>query len=53
MMPPTTTIPWWIPDVGGEERSAVASVVDSNYLNEGEVTVPSAPGGGQRLSMAD
>lgn len=38
MMPSTTTIPWWIPDVGADERSAVAAVVDSNYLNEGEVT---------------
>lgn len=37
-MTSTTTIPWWLPDVGGDEREAVARVVDSNYLNEGDVT---------------
>jgi perosamine synthetase len=31
-------IPWWEPIVGLEERAAVAAVVDSNYLNEGDVT---------------
>lgn len=34
----TTTIPWWEPAVGTEERDAILRVVDSNYLNEGEVT---------------
>ena len=33
-----TMIPWWRPDVGAEEREALSRVVDSNYLNEGEVT---------------
>jgi len=36
-MATTTTIPWWLPEVGGDERDAVTRVVDSNYLNEGEV----------------
>jgi perosamine synthetase len=31
-------IPWWEPVVGAEERAAVAAVVDSNYLNEGDIT---------------
>lgn len=31
-------IPWWQPQLGVEERDAVLRVVDSNYLNEGEVT---------------
>lgn len=34
----TTAIPWWQPQVGLEERDAVLRVIDSNYLNEGEVT---------------
>src|SRR5438105_1098121 len=37
-MTSTTTIPWWLPDVAAEEREAVGRVIDSNYLNEGEVT---------------
>ena len=36
-MTTTTTIPWWLPEVGSEEREAVARVIDSNYLNEGNV----------------
>ena len=31
-------IPWWRPEIGTEEREALSRVVDSNYLNEGEVT---------------
>jgi perosamine synthetase len=34
----TTTMPWWRPEVGREERDALLKVVDSNYLNEGDVT---------------
>jgi perosamine synthetase len=34
----TTTIPWWRPEVGAEERAALSRVVDTNYLNDGEVT---------------
>jgi len=30
--------PWWIPQVGGEERKLVDQVLDSNYLNDGDVT---------------
>jgi perosamine synthetase len=37
-MTSTTTIPWWLPDVAAEEREAVGRVIDSNYLNEGDVT---------------
>jgi perosamine synthetase len=33
-----TTIPWWRPAVGAEERDAVARVIESNYVNEGDVT---------------
>jgi perosamine synthetase len=33
-----TTIPWWRPEVGVEERDALLEVADSNYLNEGDVT---------------
>lgn len=38
MTPTTTTIPWWRPEVGIEERDALLRVVDSNYLNDGDVT---------------
>jgi perosamine synthetase len=37
-MPSTTAIPWWVPAVGAEERDLLMRVVDSNYLNEGDVT---------------
>lgn len=37
-MTSATTIPWWQPEIGAEERDALLRVVDSNYLNEGEVT---------------
>jgi perosamine synthetase len=33
-----TTIPWWEPEVGLEERDAVVRVIESNYLNDGDVT---------------
>jgi perosamine synthetase len=33
-----TRIPWWQPEVGAEERDRLLRVLDSNYLNEGEVT---------------
>lgn len=34
----TKSIPWWQPEVGAQERDALARVVESNYLNEGDVT---------------
>src|SRR5688572_29126597 len=34
----TTAIPWWRPEIGAEERDAVLRVLESNYLNEGDVT---------------
>ena len=37
-MTTTTTIRWWQPEVGAEEREAVVRVLASNYLNEGDVT---------------
>src|SRR5262245_46136015 len=39
-MPTTATkhIPWWRPEIGAEEREMVLRVLDSNYLNDGDVT---------------
>ena len=37
-MTTTTTIPWWLPELGAEERDGLLRVLASNYLNEGEVT---------------
>jgi perosamine synthetase len=34
----TTSIPWWRPQTGHEEREMVLRVLDSNYLNDGDVT---------------
>jgi len=34
----TKTIPWWKPETGVEERDRVLAVLDSNYLNDGDVT---------------
>ena len=31
-------IPWWTPQIGGEEYDCVKQVLDCNYLNEGEFT---------------
>lgn len=31
-------IPWFSPQVGDEEKAAVAAVIESNYLNDGPVT---------------
>ena len=31
-------IPWWRPETGDREREAVSRVLDSNYLNDGDVT---------------
>lgn len=31
-------IPWWTPQMSGGELQAVQEVLDSNYLNEGDVT---------------
>jgi len=32
------SIPWWAPKIGGGEYALVRDVLDSNYLNEGDVT---------------
>lgn len=32
------TIPWWMPQMGGAEYQLVKQVLDSNYINEGQVT---------------
>jgi perosamine synthetase len=32
------TIPWWMPRMTGAESDYIREVLDSNYLNEGEVT---------------
>src|SRR5881394_2821914 len=34
----TTAIPWWAPQIGAEERELLLCVIESNYLNEGDVT---------------
>ena len=34
----TRQIPWWQPETGDREREAVNRVLDSNYLNDGDVT---------------
>jgi perosamine synthetase len=31
-------IPWWRPETGDEERELVLGVLESNYLNDGDVT---------------
>ncbi len=40
-MTTTTTrqIPWWRPETGVEERDRVLAVLESNYLNDGDVTI--------------
>jgi perosamine synthetase len=37
-MTAVTTIPWWRPQLGLEERDGVLEVIAANYLNEGDVT---------------
>jgi perosamine synthetase len=37
-MTTATRIPWWRPETGPEERELVLGVLDSNYLNDGDVT---------------
>jgi perosamine synthetase len=32
------TIPWWMPQIGDAEYELVKRVLDSNYLNEGQIT---------------
>jgi perosamine synthetase len=32
------TIPWWSPQIGADEYDLVKRVLESNYINEGEVT---------------
>jgi perosamine synthetase len=34
----TKPIPWWRPETGGDERTNVLRVLESNYLNDGDVT---------------
>lgn len=34
----TRAIPWWSPETSGLERTLVAQVLDSNFLNDGDVT---------------
>jgi perosamine synthetase len=34
----STRIPWWSPQIGPREYELVRQVLDSNYINEGEVT---------------
>jgi perosamine synthetase len=31
-------IPWWVPEVGPKEYDLIKGVLDSNYLNDGDVT---------------
>jgi perosamine synthetase len=31
-------IPWWKPEIGSEEYDRVRAVLDSNYINDGDVT---------------
>ena len=33
-----TKIPWWLPQIGSQEYDLVKGVLDSNYINEGDVT---------------
>ena len=37
-MTTATRIPWWRPETGNEEREMVLRVLDSGYLNDGDVT---------------
>src|SRR5437762_12673017 len=34
----TNSIPWWQHEAGAQERDVLARVIESNYLNEGDVT---------------
>ena len=34
----TKAIPWWLPQITGQEYALVKDVLDSNYLNDGDVT---------------
>jgi perosamine synthetase len=31
-------IPWWVPEIGSKEYDLVKGVLDSNYINDGDVT---------------
>ena len=33
-----TKIPWWLPQIGSQEYELVKGVLDSNYINEGDIT---------------
>ena len=32
------TIPWWRPEIGPNEYSLMREVLESNYVNDGDVT---------------
>src|SRR5689334_13409759 len=32
------TIPWWVPELAGTELDHIKAVLDSNYLNDGDVS---------------
>lgn len=34
----TRTLPWWTPQMSGRELEHIRAVIESNYLNDGEVT---------------
>ena len=36
-MPPSKTIPWWSPQLAGTELEQIKAVLDSGYLNDGDV----------------
>jgi len=31
-------IPWWVPEIGPKEYDLIKGVLDSNYINDGDVT---------------
>jgi perosamine synthetase len=43
------TIAWWTPELGDAERARVLDVLDSNFLNDGEVTTAFEQALAQRL----
>jgi perosamine synthetase len=51
-MTTATRIPWWRPETGREEREMVLRVLESNYLNDGDVTSEFERGMAARLGSA-
>lgn len=37
-MKTSTMVPWWHPEIGADEHQRVLAVLQSNYLNDGDVT---------------